>query len=140
MIVCLDLRVSLDHHRLAIANQAAKRHITRQLQVFHRLAGNLGTGPGHKLRNISVSEGQALDVGNVSVQQELVNMARGDQLLIDHRTNIHTVGHRDIIDILDLGNSLEYTKTLRRQAGQDIGTRVLGQSDKSLRILDALLD
>ena len=66
-------------------------------------------------------------------------MTGGNQLLVDYRTDIHILGQRDIVDILDLGDCLEYAETFGSQASQDIRTRIVCQSDKRLCVFDPFL-
>lgn len=63
----------------------------------------------------------------------------GNQLLVDHRADIHILRQRDIIYILDLGDRLEYPLPLGGQTSQNVGTGVVGQGDKCLCILDPFL-
>ena len=66
-------------------------------------------------------------------------MAGGDQFLIDNRTDIHAFRQRYVVDILNLGNGLEYSGTFGGQAGQDVRARIIRQCDKCLCVFDPLL-
>ena len=139
MVVCLYLCVTLNHHRFAVAYQSAQRQVFRQVQVFHLFAGDLRIGACHQLGHVGIGKGQELHVRHVGIQQELIDMTGGNQLLVDYRTDIHILGQRDIVDILDLGDCLEYAETFGSQASQDIRTRIVCQSDKRLCVFDPFL-
>ena len=139
MVVRLNLCISFDHHRLPIPIHTAQCHVFRQVQVFHLLLRDLRVRTSHQFRHIRIGESQALHVAHIHIEQELVDIAGGNEFLIDHRANIHALRHRDVINVLDLGNGLKDTQPFSGQAGQDVGTGVLRQGDKGLRILNTFL-
>ena len=63
-------------------------------------------------------------------------MARRDELLVDNRTDIKTLCHADIVDVLYFGHSLGYSHSFGCQASQDVCFRTSRQSYKRFGVLD----
>ena len=139
MIVGADLRVALHHHGDTVADESAQGHVLRQTHVLDGLAGDLRVGFGHELGYVGTGEGEALDVGHVGVEEELVDVPRGDELLIDYRANVHLGGQGDVVKVLHLCDGLEDAVTLGCQTGQDVRARDFGQGHEGLCVVDALL-
>ncbi len=70
MIVCLYLGITFDHHRLAITDQSAARHVPRQAEILHLPLGNLGIRTCDQLRHIRIRESQTFHVRDIRVQKE----------------------------------------------------------------------
>ena len=122
MVISLYLRVTVNHHRLAIANQSAECHVFRKVQVFDGFAGDAGIGSRHQLRHVGIGKCQAFDIRDIGIQQELVDMTGCYQLLIDNRANIHAFRQGDIIDVLYLGDGLEDSHALGGKTSEDVRT------------------
>ena len=77
-----------------------------------------------------------MHTADTRVQQHLVDIRSGNRFLIEHRTDIQTFGHRDIIEVLHVGDSLAYTKPFGRQASEDIRFTAVRHGYKSVCVLN----
>ena len=94
---------------------------------------------GDKLHYLRVRTRQVAHIEHTRVKQHLVDIRRGDGLLVEHRTDIQCLRHRDIVDVLHLRDGLLHPKPLCCEAGKDIRLAAVGYCDEGVRVLYAFL-
>ena len=75
---------------------------------------------------------------DVGVEHHLVDVAGGQRLFVDNRTEVEALGHRHIVEIFHHRHRFPHAQPLRRQTGQDVRLGIARERHESLRVLDAL--
>lgn len=74
----------------------------------------------NELCNIGIGRRQEADVIDISVEEHLIDIACRGYLLVDNRSDVETLGHTDVVDILNHSHRLSHPHALGRQTGQDV--------------------
>ena len=92
---------------------------------------------GVELYNLRVCGGQVVYAAHRRIQQHLVDVTGGDSLFIEHRTDVQTFRHRDIIEVLDFCDGLANAETLCGQTSEDVRLAAVRHGYKRVCVLDA---
>ena len=107
VVVGLEDGITLDHTGLAVTYHPAEGDIGRELELRDPSADDLGVAACHELDDLGiVHEREAGDLPGLLSQQDTIDIACRQELLIDERPDIQTVGQRDVVDVLLLGYGL----------------------------------
>ena len=122
VVVGLEDGIALDHAGLTVAYHTAKGDVGRELELRDASADDLGVASCYELDDLGiVHEREAGDLPRLLPQQDTVDVACRQELLIDERPDIEAVGQRDVVDVLLLGYGLVDLVALGSEAGQDVG-------------------
>ena len=134
MVTCLDLGVTGYQYGLLVTDKSADGDSARQGDILYLIAGDFSSLHDIEFCYIGIGECQALDIGDISIEHHLVNMAGGNLLFVDDCANIQFFGHVDVVNVLNLCDGLGYAETFGSQTGQNVGFRVVGQGHESLGV------
>ena len=131
-----NLRIAVHQYSFAGTNDTTYVGFVRQVESFHFVSGDQTAFFRIELYNLGIGTRQVVNTANGRIQQHLVDVTGGDGFLIEHGAYIQSFRHRDIIEVLHLGDGLAYAKTLGCQAGKDIRFAAVGNGYESIRVLD----
>ena len=93
-----------------------------------------------KLCHVGVGVHQEPHVHDVGVEHHLVDVAGGDDLLVDDGADVQTLCHAHIVDVLHRRHGLAHTHALGCETSQDVGLGVACERHKRLCVLYSLVD
>ena len=102
--------------------------------------GNFRVGFHGELCNVGIGKGQAFYVTDVSIQHHLIDVAGGNHLLIDYRTDVEALCHTYIIYIFYFRHCLADAHTFGGKAGKNVCFRVFRQGYEGFCVLQTFFD
>ena len=102
--------------------------------------GDFRIGLHGEFCNVGIGKSKTFYIADISIQHHLVDVAGGDHLLVDHRTDIEAFCHTYIIYIFYFCHCFADAHTFGCKAGENIRFRVVRQCYESFRILQTFFN
>ena len=108
-VASLNLGITVDENTLVVAHQTTDGNTKGQTQILNRFLGDTRTFGGNKFSYVTVDHHQGADIGDIRVEHHLVDVTSSQRLLINNGTDIQTLCHFHVVQILNHSDRLAHT-------------------------------